>query len=294
MDNSLDLRSAIPMSDEEIKRIYADATKYLEDAYAAGAEERIKQRRVWWLLLSVPAIFLALYFDGPNLWAIVIFSLLLFGPMYGEFSSRLVRKLKRKLKLRNVDVRNPGVLRLVVDHVKLQPQLAAERIKARAEERRKALGESAIRLGQAIVKLDSRLAGSLDESVRLLMENKRTMALQTIKGLKDADAMLDRQLREADEIVKPVQEMAAQFELMWDVHADISAIQEARELVASSRSDVDERMIELACLSLAASEAMNKLEGLQLAVDSEAHARLEVDSWTNEAEAASKTVFPNS
>ncbi|MBX3119422.1 MAG: hypothetical protein KF784_10175 [Fimbriimonadaceae bacterium] len=274
------------MSDEEIRRLYGEATKSLDDAYKALADSRIKRLRIWWTLLTLIA---ALFFVQTEAKGIAFLCILMFaflGPYLWEMSERKIRKINRQRELRSLDVRNPRVLRVVVDHVKSQPLFTSEEIKARVAEKRKLVNEAAIRTSESISRLDKRLDEQADETMRLLMLSKRAKALETLQGLQKADALLEARLQEADEIVRPVIELAAQFELMWDISRDIDVIREAGELVKNVHEEADDRLTELTLLNFTASKAIDRLASLQSSLDSENKARIEFESWLDQPDAA--------
>jgi DNA repair exonuclease SbcCD ATPase subunit len=286
-DDELEPRSAIPLSDAEIKDIYVRAAKVRPVRYTRAERNRahLADAAVLFAALILVAVLAGVFRTLAEILGVSVTAFILGTLLYGSqqwkkrtpvgyFTYRLFHRGEDRLP--NFDPSDTQVLAVVVDHISKLPLDVSNHLKARIEKDRRAIAESLHELRQIEQSLRDELNKGVDPPMRLLLESRRETSLTALDRLMALDSTLAVQLREASEAVRPILQMKEKFEQLRRLGASLSRIQAAHGLLSSGESNTEEYRLELQVLRAAVSEANAKLHDIQRLVEAQEHAQDEL------------------
>jgi hypothetical protein len=273
MDQLLErARLYIPLTDEEIHRLYLDAT---------GKKDKAKST------LGLSTLVFALSFViGVCVWVVAFQSESAFATWWalGAFASALaLGRLEIALRgdepiqQQTIDTYSPEVLGRVSEYLAGESLQKADDLSYTIGASRERIRGSLYSLELVVEQLTNELEATSEPSVRLLIESRVGSARTALSTLRWQDRELIDQQNEVDKAVAPVRELVEKVKRLATLSGTLEEIQAAHGLVESTAEAIEYHAVELALLHSLTAKATATLNDIRKRVDANSLARLEVE-----------------
>jgi hypothetical protein len=290
---------AVPLTDEEVGLVYAEAIRERLGESPPAAEVRVssstRDADTWLNGICAAMLWLALLnYQGPETassaniaFAAIVLTVLTIlgafgGPVIGLFS--LADRASASFDW--VTARHPStppvrvtpeMLDVVVDHIARRPLGVSAELVERISLAREEVQRSTGLLPKLIQDLRAEEQDE-DESVALLVRSKREAAERVLATLQQQDAALARQAEEAKEAVEPVRRIVEKFDRIQRLNLSLATIREAHGLVESTEEAILDHRQQLEMLRASSLKAIARLREIEGMLDARTAAQHELQT----------------
>jgi uncharacterized membrane protein YccC len=285
-EDEFDPRSATPFTDAEIRDLYQEALlrgTHLERPQNQSPIDRnlwLYDSLVWTLLLVFPFMLRRLF--APLALAIPIFIVcyavgVYFRSQQFPFGPFTIKAFRQRRPNKPGKVSDMEMLAIVVDYLVEEPVRYASDIRRRIEHDRNEIAVAITELDQIDAQLRDDLRDAQEETLYKLLVSRKDVMERTLERLRELDAELASQQREANEAVRPVLDMKEQFERLRKITASLGRIRSAHGIGERGDQVMSEHRTELQALRQIAFSAISKLQEINRIVEAHERARDELD-----------------